>query len=122
MQPARASAWQGILRQLCPRCREGKIFRGSIWLVPKMYERCPVCQLKFDREPGYFLGAMYISYGLGIIVIALLAALVWAVLRWPLIRSTVAGIVLFLPLVPLLTWMARVLWIYLDQAIDPEPS
>jgi uncharacterized protein (DUF983 family) len=120
MQRAPVSAWQGILRQLCPRCREGKIFRKSVWLAPKMYERCPVCQLKFDREPGYFLGAMYISYGLGIGLIALLAALVWLVLKWSVIRSTLAGIVLFLPFVPILTWMARVLWIYLDQAVDPD--
>ncbi len=30
-----------------------------------MHRECPRCGLKFEREPGYFLGAMYISYGLG---------------------------------------------------------
>ena len=85
-----------------------------------MNERCPACGLKFEREAGYFLGAMYISYGLGIGVIAALPAVVWAVLKWPLTKSVVAGIVLFLPLAPVLTWMARVLWIYMDQAIDPD--
>jgi len=85
-----------------------------------MYERCPCCSLKFEREPGYFLGAMYIGYGLGVAAIAVLAALVWAVLRWALVTSVVAGIVLFLPLAPVLTWVARVLWIYMDQAIDPD--
>jgi len=30
--------------------------------------------------------------------------------------------VLFLPLAPMLTWMARVLWIYMDQGIDPDRS
>jgi hypothetical protein len=78
--------------------------------------------LKFEREDGYFLGAMYIGYGLGIGTIAVLAALVWKVLRWPLMRSVEAGIVLFLPLAPVLTWMARVLWIYVDQGIDPDRS
>ena len=63
---------------------------------------------------------MYIGYGLGVAAIAVLAALVWAVLRWPLVTSVVAGIVLFLPLAPVLTWVARVLWIYMDQAIDPD--
>ena len=120
MERAGVSAWQGILRQLCPRCRTGKIFRRSVWLFPRMYERCPVCNLKFEREQGYFLGAMYIGYGLGIATIALLAALVWKVLKWPLIRSVEAGIVLFLPLAPVLTWIARALWIYMDQAIDPD--
>ena len=122
MQRADVSAMQGILHQLCPRCRAGKIFRKSVWLFPGMYARCPTCGLKFEREDGYFLGAMYIGYGLGVGVIAVLAALVWDLLRWPLMRSVEAGIVLFLPLAPVLTWMARVLWIYMDQAIDPDRS
>jgi uncharacterized protein (DUF983 family) len=64
-----------ILRQRCPRCRTGNIFRYSIFRgFAKMYERCPVCDLKFDREPGYFLGAMYVSYGLGIVMVAVIAA------------------------------------------------
>jgi hypothetical protein len=85
-----------------------------------MNERCPACGLKFEREDGYFLGAMYIGYGLGVGAIAVLAASVWAVLKWPLIKSTEAGSLLFLPLAPVLTWSARVLWIYMDQAIDPD--
>lgn len=85
-----------------------------------MYERCPFCNLKFEREQGYFLGAMYISYGLGLGTITLLAALVWELSKWSLIKSVVGGTVLFLPLAPVLTWMARVLWIYMDQAIDPD--
>jgi uncharacterized protein (DUF983 family) len=120
MQRAEVSAMRGIFHALCPRCRSGRIFRRSLWLFPGMYERCLVCGLKFEREDGYFLGAMYIGYGLGVAVIALLAALVWEVLRWPLIKSTVAGIILFLPLAPVLTWVARVLWIWMDQAIDPD--
>lgn len=122
MPRAEVSAVQGILRQLCPRCRAGRIFRKSVWLFPATHERCPVCGLKFEREDGYFLGAMYISYGLGIAAIAALAALVWLVLRWPLMKSVTAGIVLFLPLAPVLTLMARVLWIYMDQGIDPDRS
>jgi hypothetical protein len=87
-----------------------------------MYERCAECGLKFEREQGYFLGAMYIGYGLGIGVIAVLAALVWEVLGWSLMKSVVGGIALFVPLAPVLTWMSRVLWIYMDQGIDPDKS
>ena len=111
MQRADVSAMRGILQQLCPRCRARKIFRQSVWLFPGMYERCPVCGLKFEREDGYFLGAMYIGYGLGISAIAVLAVLVWEVLKWPLTKSVMGGIVLFLPLAPVLTWMTRVRWI-----------
>ena len=59
-----------ILRQRCPRCRTGNIFPYSVFRgFPRMHERCPACGLKFEREPGYFLGAMYVSYGLGIGII-----------------------------------------------------
>ncbi len=91
------SAIQGIFYQLCPRCREGKIFRRSVWLFPPMHERCPACGLKFEREAGYFLGAMYISYGLGLGIIAILSTLVWEAFqmadyekrdRWSLVVSS----------------------------------
>jgi hypothetical protein len=87
-----------------------------------MYERCPACGLRFEREDGYFLGAMYIGSGLGVGALAVLSFLVWELLRWPLMKSVAGGIVLFLPLAPALTWMARVLWIYMDQGIDPDRS
>jgi hypothetical protein len=31
-------------------------------------------------------------------------------------------VILFLPLAPAISLFARVLWIYLDQAFDPEPQ
>ena len=118
---AEVSAFAGIFRQLCPRCRSGHIFRSSIYFgFPKMHERCPVCDLQFQRESGYFLGAMYISYGLALIVILALAVVLWFLTHWRLDKLTIWAIILFLPLAPSLTLLARVLWIYLDQAIDPE--
>jgi uncharacterized protein (DUF983 family) len=110
-----------VLRQRCPRCRTGSIFRYSIFRgFPKMHDRCPVCDLRFDREPGYFLGAMYVSYGLGIVIVALLAALLWSITGWWITKDTIWAVALFLPFAPTIALFARVLWIYLDQTIDPE--
>jgi uncharacterized protein (DUF983 family) len=110
-----------ILHQRCPRCRRGNIFRYSIFRgFPKMHERCPVCDLKFEREPGYFLGAMYVSYVLGLVTVTVFAALLWWVTGWWITKDTIWAVVLFLPLAPTITLFARVLWIYLDQTIDPE--
>lgn len=85
-----------------------------------MNERCRACGLVFNREPGYFLGAMYISYGLGLGVIGAFAEVLWMVTHWSWNRLAFWAIVLFLPFVPIVTFLSRVLWIYLDQAIDPE--
>lgn len=43
----------------CPRCGVGPLFRNLIM----MHERCPDCSLKYERDPGYFLGSTYINYG-----------------------------------------------------------
>ena len=123
MEPAtKLSTLGSILRERCPRCRKGRISRYSIFRgLPKMHERCPVCDLQFEREPGYFLGAMYISYGLAVVTIASLAAAFWLVTGWWITKDTLWAVVLFLPMAPAITLLSRALWIYLDRAIDPEP-
>jgi uncharacterized protein (DUF983 family) len=121
MQASKPSTISAILRQMCPGCRTGKIFCSSIFVgFPKMHERCPVCGLKFEREAGYFLGAMYISYGLALFCIVCIAILLWSYTRWSFQKTILWALLLFLPLAPPLTLLSRVLWIYLDQAIDPE--
>jgi uncharacterized protein (DUF983 family) len=117
---ARSSAFTGIVHQLCPRCRLGKIFRSSIFFFPKMHERCPVCGLKFEREQGYFLGAMYISYGLALAIILLFTILMWAITHGSIVKDVIWAIILFLPFAPSVTLLARILWIYFDQAVDPD--
>ncbi|MGO9124148.1 MAG: DUF983 domain-containing protein [Terriglobales bacterium] len=120
-QPTRPSAASAILHQMCPRCRSAGMFRTSIFRgFPKMHQRCPACDLKFEREEGYFLGAMYISFALALITIVGFAMILWRATAWPLQKITVLAILLFLPLAPTLTLFSRVLWIYLDWAIDPD--
>ena len=114
------STLSAILHQLCPRCGLGKIFRDSLLRgFPKMHERCPVCDLKFEREEGYFLGAMYISYGIGVVMICVFAFVLWVLTAWSLQKDVLWGIVLFIPFAPSITLFSRVLWIYLDRSVDP---
>ena len=116
-----ASTIVAMVRQRCPRCRDGKIFRSSIyWGFPHMHDCCPKCGLRFNREPGYFLGAMYVSYGLALVVIVVFGGVLWGLTNWRVDKIAIWAVVLFLPFAPMLTLLSRVLWIYLDQALDPE--
>jgi len=118
---ARISTARSILRQLCPRCRMGRIFKGSVFRgFPEPYDRCAICGLRFSREPGYFMGAMYLSYGLGLAMVAVLGAILWGVVGFRIDKAALWAVLLFLPFTPILALMSRVLWIYLDQTIDPE--
>ena len=41
-----------------------------------MPEHCKVCDLKFEREPSFFYGSMYISYTYGVAVFVAVFVLV----------------------------------------------
>jgi uncharacterized protein (DUF983 family) len=104
------------LQLRCPLCGQGQLFRK--WLL--MYPACASCGVKFEREPGFFLGSIYINYGLT----ALISAIVYPVLLFnkivpetPLLVATLAFTVLF-PIL-LFPW-ARSLWLGFDQWRDPR--
>lgn len=98
----------------CPRCLRGALWRSFL----TMHERCPVCGLVYEREAGYFTGAMVVSYALavptfGIIVIALLiAGLDTAV-------ALLLGAALYLVLAPFIFRYSRALWLHFDWLLDP---
>jgi hypothetical protein len=85
-----------------------------------MNETCPVCDLKFNREPGYFIGAMYVSYGLSIPPVLALVMLLWRLAGWSLGAAVIGAFVAYLPFVPLVVRLSRVIWIYIDRAVDPH--
>lgn len=86
-----------------------------------MHAQCPKCALRFEREPGYFTGAMYVSYALALPLLAVLAGLVDLVApEASLVRTCTAATLLFLPFVPLVFRSSRTLWIHLDRSIDPS--
>lgn len=85
-----------------------------------MFDRCPVCALQFEREQGYFLGAMYVSYLLSIPPVVLLVLLIWKLTGRLSDVSIGAAFVAYLPLVPIVARFARVVWMYVDQAFDPR--
>lgn len=62
------SQWHGFANAKCPRCRVGKVFTGATYgfKAQKMNEFCPHCSLKFEREPGYFYVAMFVSYAMNV--------------------------------------------------------
>src|SRR2546425_6798359 len=104
------------LRLRCPRCLEGRVFRRFV----TMHDSCPACGHVFEREPGYFVGAMYISYALAIPMYLLLVAILRSFMRG---ASDIAVLAAGLPLVclaaPLLFRYSRVIWMHFDWVFDP---
>jgi uncharacterized protein (DUF983 family) len=55
----------------CPKCHEGDIFQFKWWQISKfakMNKTCQNCGVNFEVEPGFFYGAMYMSYGFSLMI------------------------------------------------------
>ena len=62
-----------ILTMKCPRCRRGPMFKDSnayrklsLSHIFEMPDHCPVCNQKYDLEPGFWYGTAYVSYALAV--------------------------------------------------------
>jgi uncharacterized protein (DUF983 family) len=104
------------LRLRCPRCGVGPLFRGPF----RMLHNCGACHLRFEREPGYFIGAIYLNYAatVGIAVAGFFLLERYARLT---LSPQLALWGTFCILFPL--WIYRytkALWLALDHFIDPE--
>jgi uncharacterized protein (DUF983 family) len=101
------------LRLRCPRCGQTELFSG--WF--RMRERCAVCGLRYEREQGYFVGAIYVNYAATAIVAVGTVLAVDQTVGLSLPAQLALGIVLSL-LVPLAFFRySRSLWLVLDYLV-----
>jgi len=107
---------RGILALRCPRCGRGQLFTGLL----TMPERCAECGMYYEREHGYFVGAMAISYGLAVALVAVVFVGVLWITKWPLEWVLLVAGAALLPVAPFCLRYSRALWIYLDRRIDPH--
>ena len=103
------------LRLRCPVCGGPRMFRG--WT--RMHPRCRACGLVFQREGGYWLGAMYVNYGVAValfVIAHLVLTDIYAV------RSVVQAVILVPAVILFVIWFfrySRALWLALDLTCDP---
>ena len=85
-----------------------------------MHERCPSCGVKFEREPGFFLGSIYINYGLTSLIVAIAYPVLLFRYHYPKQPLLFAGLA-FVVVFPLVFFRhSRSLWLGFDQWRDPQ--
>lgn len=100
------SKLEAVLSCKCPRCRQGAIFSGSVLSLKGQVtnEYCPDCHLRFEREPGFFYVAMFISYALNVAEMITLGAAAYVFglelsyeNLWAYVAITIGGVLLCAP-------------------------
>ena len=99
----------------CPRCHQGKVFESNNPYSFKnglaMRDSCSACDLKYEREPGFFYGSMYVSYALmsGILIVWFLVDLIWLNIDAIILMTIVTiNMLVFFPII--FRW-SRLVWL-----------
>jgi uncharacterized protein (DUF983 family) len=65
----RGSFIYSILKFKCPRCHEGDFYIShpyDLKRVGDFHHHCSECGFKYEKEPGFYYGAMYVAYALAV--------------------------------------------------------
>lgn len=105
--------WWGLTRR-CPRCGTGGLFKRYFTLVPD----CPRCALHFEREPGYFAGALAINIMvIGAVFAVMFVTLVALTLPDIPVLPILAVLVPIMVLGPILYYpFSKTVWMAVDRA------
>ena len=77
----KGSKLYSIATMTCPQCHESHMMVANPYRFSTMGEvkdKCEVCGLDLKPEPGFYYGAMYVSYALGVAVFVT----IWASCNW----------------------------------------
>jgi uncharacterized membrane protein YdcZ (DUF606 family) len=88
------------------------MFRGAFAMNPT----CPVCGHRFEREPGFFQGAMYVSWAIGVFYLGVLAVIANLVLapRIGIAGAVACVVVIHGACVPAVFRYSRVIWAHVN--------
>lgn len=115
-RPTYGTLMSRALKLVCPRCGQGPLFRS--WF--RMHDTCSQCHFRFQRGPGYYLGSIYINYGLTAVLTT--AMFLFGMFGLKLPKETITPpIVLFTLIFPVLLFRyARAWWLAMDCHFDRE--
>lgn len=68
MEDNKYPMWPAIVHGKCPYCRRGDMFANPMYSLhgQQPLKNCLHCHRSFEREPGYYYVAMFISYAMNI--------------------------------------------------------
>ncbi len=110
-----------LMQNKCPKCHQGQVFNTQnlfSFRPAKMQDECPHCHQNFSKEPGFYWGAMYVSYGLATLEMAFvyLVSMSVGVNALDFVNLAVC-IAVVLMLFPFNFRMARLVWLYLFTSV-----
>jgi uncharacterized protein (DUF983 family) len=113
-----------ILKLKCPQCHKGDLFLNknpyNLKTLDKMPPRCKVCALDFERESGFYYGAMMVSHALTTVIAVIIHLTVFHFYGWQISAHLIFLLSFIIGLFPLVFRIARAIWINFFIKYKPE--
>ena len=113
-----------ILRMKCPRCHKGNLYKDTnpfhLTKLHAMPSHCDQCGQQFNPEPGFYMGAMYVSYGLCVAVFMFCFFILFIFLQIDPILVLCLYALSLLVLFPFIFRYSRTVYLYLFYEYDPH--
>ena len=107
----------------CPQCHTGEMFETGSWSFKKsldMNPKCDKCGLNFFPEPGYYYGAMFISYiWTGWFCLLFIALFHWWLGYSQTVAFSLLGLFIVLNFVYIFR-ISRMMWININVRYDAD--
>ncbi len=84
-----------------------------------MNESCPVCKADLDQEPGFYWGAMFVSYALMVAFSFINFIIFYFMFGWLSTEFMIVNTVLMCLVVPPVFRLSRTLWLYMFGKVKP---
>lgn len=111
-----------VLGLKCPNCEKANIFQGKfLFGYHKMHPNCTKCNQNFVMEPGFFYGAMYVSYVLAVaesIATYIICQFFFSETFDMRILPFIIGVIIILS--PINYKFSRALWLYMFIKKQPK--
>ena len=120
----KGSKLYSILTGTCPKCQNESMYLDKNPLhfnkILKMHENCSHCGLRYQIEPSFFYGAMYVSYGLNVAVGIAAFLISFVLFGYSLKVAFIAIIVTLILLFPFVLRWSRNIYINMFVSYDPK--
>ena len=113
---ASTALWRGLTKR-CAVCGGRRLFEG--WF--RMKRACPTCATTFEREAGFFGGAVFVNFAFTEIVMFLYLAIATLVtLPHPEVKTLIVGSIAICVVLPVLLYpFSKTTWFAIHLLMEP---
>lgn len=116
--------FNSVLKSKCPRCNLDNLYVDNnpyhLSRLGQMKKQCDKCGQRYEPETGFYYGAMYVSYGLGVAFMVAPAMIMYGVFNLSFGWLLTFILAMYILAFPLFFRLSRNIWLNMFVKYDKQ--